>query len=104
MVEIQPTFWYEAIFQQNWRNQVLIGKHCHAFFSVVCFSFSRNNACKNAGFPEPAMVANASFADSIVWRNKLIFKALFGKDTARKKTVFLHTLFVENERETSELK
>ena len=31
-------------------------------------------------------------------------KALFGKDTARKKTAFLHTLFVENERETNELK
>ena len=32
-------------------------------------------------------------------------KGLFGKDAARKKTVFLHiTLFVENERETSELK
>ena len=31
-------------------------------------------------------------------------KAFFGKDTARKKTTFLHTLFVENERETSKLK
>ena len=31
-------------------------------------------------------------------------KAFFGKDTARKKTAFLHTLFVENERETSKLK
>ena len=31
-------------------------------------------------------------------------KAFFGKDTARKKTAFLHTLFVEKERETSELK
>ena len=31
-------------------------------------------------------------------------KAFFGKDTARKKTAFLHTLFVENERETSRLK
>ena len=30
-------------------------------------------------------------------------KAFFGKDTARKKTAFLHTLFVENERETSKL-
>ena len=30
-------------------------------------------------------------------------KAFFGKDTARKKTAFLHTLFVENERETSNL-
>ena len=31
-------------------------------------------------------------------------KAFFGKDTAREKTAFLHTLFVENERETSKLK
>ena len=31
-------------------------------------------------------------------------KGFFGKDTARKKTAFLHTLFVENERETSKLK
>ena len=31
-------------------------------------------------------------------------KVFFGKDTARKKTAFLHTLFVENERETSKLK
>ena len=31
-------------------------------------------------------------------------KALFGKDAARKNTAFLHTLFVENKRETRELK
>ena len=31
-------------------------------------------------------------------------KAFFGKDTARKKTAFLHTLFVENDKETSKLK
>ena len=31
-------------------------------------------------------------------------KVFFGKDAARKKTAFLHTLFVENERETSKLK
>ena len=31
-------------------------------------------------------------------------KALFGKDATRKQTAFLHTLFVENERETSVLK
>ena len=30
-------------------------------------------------------------------------KAFFGKDTARKKTAFLHTLFVENGRETRKL-
>ena len=31
-------------------------------------------------------------------------KAFFGNDTARNTTVFLHMLFVENERETSKLK
>ena len=31
-------------------------------------------------------------------------KAFFGKDTARKKILFFHTLFLENERETSKLK
>ena len=31
-------------------------------------------------------------------------KAVFGKGIARKKNAFLHTLFVENERETSKLK
>ena len=31
-------------------------------------------------------------------------KAFFGKDNARKKTAFLHKIFVENERETSKLK
>ena len=31
-------------------------------------------------------------------------KAFFGKDTARKKTAFLHTSFMEKERETSKLK
>ena len=31
-------------------------------------------------------------------------KAFFGKDTARKKTAFLHTLFMVKERETSKLK
>ena len=29
---------------------------------------------------------------------------LFGKDAARKNTALLHMLFVENERETSEIK
>ena len=48
------------------------------------------------------MAAHAHFADSIVWKNE--FKALFGKDGAKKKTAFLHTLFVENERETIEQK
>ena len=78
----------------------LTGKHCRVIFSAVLFSFSRNNACKNAGFSEPAMAANAHFADSIVWKNK----CFVWKDAARKKTVFLHKLVMENERENSELK
>ena len=72
------------------------------FFLLFCFSFSRNNACKNAGLNEPAMAAKARFADSIVWRNKsFVWK---GHCQKKKKTAFLHTLFVENKRETSELK
>ena len=31
-------------------------------------------------------------------------EALFERDAARKKLCFLHTLFVENERETNKLK
>ena len=31
-------------------------------------------------------------------------KVLFGKDAARKRSAVLHTLFVENEKETSKLK
>ena len=41
----------------------LTGKQLPAIFSAVLFSFSRN-------FLEPALVANARFADSIVWKNK----------------------------------
>ena len=69
-------------------------KHCPVIF------FSRNNACTSAGFPEPALATNTRFADSLFGKTK----ALFGKDAAREKDLFLHTLFVENERETSELK
>ena len=66
----------------------LTGKHCHVIFSA---------ACKNAGFPGPQM------------RTLLILlfgktKAFFGNDAARKNGAFSHTLFPENERETSELK
>ena len=57
---------------------------------------------QNAGFPEPALAANVCFADSIVCKNKsFVWKA---KDAAKKKTPFLHMLFVENERETSKQK
>ena len=43
---------------------------------------------------------NARFADSIVWKNK----SFLWKGHCQEKTAFLHTLFVENERETSKLK
>ena len=68
------------------------------FFPWFYFSFLRNNACKNAGFPEPAEAANAQI---LLFRKT---KALFGKDAAREKTAFLHTLIVENKRETNEQK
>ena len=58
----------------------LTGNHCPVIFTAVFFSFSRNNACKNTGFPEPALAANARFAEFIVYK-----KALFGKHAARKK-------------------
>ena len=46
------------------------------------------------------MVENARFADSIVWKNN----SLVWKGRRQQKTVFLHTFFVENERETSKQK
>ena len=50
----------------------LTGKHFLVIFAaVLCFFLLlRNNACRNAGFPEPALTANARSADSIVWKNK----------------------------------
>ena len=78
----------------------LTGKHCCVIFPAVFFFFLRNNACKNADFPEPALVANARFTDSIVWKNK----SFVWKGRRQEKTAFLHMLFVENERETRELK
>ena len=54
---------------------------------------------QNAGFPEPVLVASACFADSTVWKNK----SLVWKGCCREKKLhFCITLFVENERETSE--
>ena len=44
--------------------------HCFVFFLLLLLLFSRNNACKNAGFPGPALAANAPFADYTVWKNK----------------------------------
>ena len=62
----------------------LMGKHCPIIFPMVWLSFSRNNACKNAGFLEPVLAANAHFTDSICLHRIM--------------------LFVENEREPSEQK
>ena len=73
------------------------------FYCCFVFLFSRNNACKNAGFSEPVLVANALFADSIVWKNKLKLR-LEKAPPGKKPRVFLPTLFVKNERETSKLK
>ena len=76
----------------------LTGKHCTVIFSAVfVFVFEKYNA----GFLEPALAANARFADSFVWKNKSF---LWKRRRQEKKTAFLHTLFVENERETSKLK
>ena len=72
----------------------LTGKHCPVIFSgVLVFVLEK--------FLEPAL---AAMRTSVI----LLFgktKAFFGKDTARiKKNCILHTLFPENERETSKLK
>ena len=76
----------------------LTGKHCHVILSAVLFL---DNACKNAGFREPAMAANTHFADSIVWKNEsFVWKGR----SQEKRTAFLQMLFVENESETSKLK
>ena len=45
------------------------------------------------------LAANAHVADSVVWK-----KLCLERTPPEKKTAFLHTIFVENERETSELK
>ena len=53
-----------------------MAKHCPVIFSAVLFfCFSRNNACKSAGFPEPALAAEVGFADSTQFGKT---KALFG--------------------------
>ena len=75
------------------------------FFLLFCFSFSRNNACKNAGFPEPAMVANAWFADSIIWKNSS--KLCLERMPPGKKTECVFAfgmLFLENKRENQQTK
>ena len=46
------------------------------------------------------LAANAHFTDSIVLKNQ----SFLLKGHCQGKTTFLHTLFVENERETSKLK
>ena len=46
------------------------------------------------------LAANAHFTDFIVSKNQ----SFLSKGHRQEKTAFLHTLFVENERETSKLK
>ena len=82
-----------------------MAKHCPVIFSAVLFfCFSRNNACKSAGFPEPALAAEVGFADSTQFGKT---KALFGNLRmlpGKTLGVCIIMLYVENERETSELK
>ena len=59
---------------------------------LFCFLFYRNDACKSASFPEPAPAANACFADSFIWKNKL--KLCLERTPPGKKNVFLHTVYV----------
>ena len=69
------------------------------FFNCFVFHFQEITHAKMQVF----LVANVRFADSIVWKNKL---KLSLERTPRGKTLrFCVTmLFVENKRETSELK
>ena len=68
------------------------------FFLLFCFSFSGNNACKSAGFPEPALAADVCLADYIAWKNKsFVWKGC----CQEKKNCVFATLFVE--RQTSGL-
>ena len=73
-----------------------MGKHCPLIFTqLFCFSFSRNNACKNAGFPEPALVANVHFADSTVWK----YKSFVWKRRRQEKTaVFAYVICGKQKR------
>ena len=71
----------------------LMGKHYPVIFSAVLlllFFFLRNNACKIAGFPEPALVANVHFADSIVWKNKSF---VWNAHRQENKCVFAYVIF-----------
>ena len=66
-----------------------------------CFSFSRSNASKNERFPEPALATNAHFANSILFGKT---KALFGKDTTRKKNgVFAYVNVICGKRKRNQL-
>ena len=64
-----------------------VGKHCRVIF-FCCFVF-RFREIMHAN-----MAANGRFADSIVWKTK----ALFGKDSARKKLFFVHIICGKQKR------
>ena len=67
----------------------LTGKHCPVIFSAVLFSFSGiMHANMQLFLKQPWWKMHASLILLIAKR-----KALFGKDAARKKSAFLHTIF-----------
>ena len=71
------------------------GKHCPVIFSAACFLFLRNNECKSASFPEPALAGNACFADSIVWKNKSF---VWKERHQEKNCVFAHVICGKRKR------
>ena len=112
--------WFSVLFIFNWRAacKKLVSDYLGRIFFLV--QMSSIFAC-DLGLNRKTLSRN--FFCCFVFRFREIFfnqhwrqmraslillfgktEAFFGKDTARKKTAFLHTLFVENERETSKLK
>ena len=75
----------------------LTGKHCRVICSAVLLFVFAKNACKSAGFHEPALAANVHFADSIVSKNK----SFVWKRRRQEKSTVLHTLFLKNKTETN---
>ena len=75
----------------------LTGKHCHVIFLAVLFFVFEKKRMQICRFSLRQMRTSL-----ILLFGKM--KALFGMDAARENTAFLNTLFVENEREASELK
>ena len=78
-----------------------MGKHCPvSFFAVLFFIFREITHAKVQVFLNQPWWQMCASLISLFLRTK----SLFGKDAARKNSVFLHMSFVENKRETSELK